>query len=601
MYSTRNIKGSSVVSIPKSIKGSTKIIDLQEAYESVAEPTSIDILTNEKNPSLKIKMYNNSINCFEILDSNNNTVLNINGTTINFGLSYLIPNVTNTLILGSALKLIKEIHTQTINAETANFTSMNLTGLSVNSTGVVFLKGSRISTDGDIVPITYSNLGSPTYGKFTHIYGINLGSSSLSDYITNAYITNIYGNIKTPSQPLITTVGTLTGLSVNSSQQININSTRNSGSDILISTMGGTNEQIVVQSNQSTLMESIKLNSNCGGVAINAGSNITGTSSQSYGIILKSSLTSTWRDIHLWSVYGGIRLLAENGSINLDAKNVNFNSSSTTNSGMGIGCNGNNPSTSLEIWNLHGTLPHSIHMRSFNGGIDMTVATGVFVNGSIVHNSDINLKDILGIPLGIDFINKINAISYKWKPYTETVYNDDGTIKQIFSTIGKRIHYGVSAQSIQQAFIELNLNPHNYGMWCLKDKLDENSKQMIVYDELIAPLIVSCQELDKKIKNLETEKISNEKINYFCSIEVDDTINSNVTGIILEKISTGLYKIIHNLNKFNIVNITAYKKVNTNIAYNLIEKTENYFIVQTINFSNGTPTDSKFDCIINIY
>jgi hypothetical protein len=242
-------------------------------------------------------------------------------------------------------------------------------------------------------------------------------------------------------------------------------------------------------------------------------------------------------------------------------------------------------------------------MRSFNGGIDMTVATGVFVNGSIVHSSDIKLKNITGQSIGLDLINKINAIAYTWKPQTEIVKDEKGNITHTFSTTGKRTHYGVSAQSIQQAFIDLNLDPHNFGVWCLENKLDENSKQMICYTELIAPLIKAVQELNMKIiENTKQSTTTNNNIlSFYCSIELDDTINSNIENIILEKISTGLYKIIHGLNKFNIVNITAYKKVNMNIVCNLIEKIDNYFIVQSINFTNGSPTDCKFDVMISVY
>jgi hypothetical protein len=103
-------------------------------------------------------------------------------------------------------------------ASQSNITSLGtLTGLSVNSisdlsivtTQKIGLSGSEIDITGHVYPSVNNSY--------------NLGSSSYN--FNNGYITNIYGSICTASQSNITSLGTLTGLSVNSLSYLTLTGT----------------------------------------------------------------------------------------------------------------------------------------------------------------------------------------------------------------------------------------------------------------------------------------------------------------------------------------------------------------------------------------
>jgi hypothetical protein len=106
--------------------------------------------------------------------------------------------------------------------------------------------------------------------------------------------------------------------------------------------------------------------------------------------------------------------------------------------------------------------------------------------------SDTRYKTISGTMIGLNLINKIGTIVFKWNNL-----NYDGV------KTGIRNHFGISAQGLKTAFTELGLDAHDYGVWCLTDKTNEESKQLICYNELIPPLIKSVQELNTQTTSLQ--------------------------------------------------------------------------------------------------
>ena len=104
-------------------------------------------------------------------------------------------------------------------------------------------------------------------------------------------------------------------------------------------------------------------------------------------------------------------------------------------------------------------------------------------NGSI-NTSDKNEKNtIVESDLGLDFINKLKPISYKWN-------KDDG-----------KTHYGLIAQDVEETLTGIGKTVSDFGGIHKED----DSPMGIGYSELIAPLIKALQEASAKIETLEAK------------------------------------------------------------------------------------------------
>jgi hypothetical protein len=117
-----------------------------------------------------------------------------------------------------------------------------------------------------------------------------------------------------------------------------------------------------------------------------------------------------------------------------------------------------------------------------------------------IHSSDLNLKtDIIESSLGLEFINKLNPVEYKWK-----------------ESQSNRTHYGFIAQEIRDILGHEN-NKNNHAMYVyspatsreIKNKdgtteiIEEEESFSLRYAEFTSPIVKAIQELSNKIENLE--------------------------------------------------------------------------------------------------
>jgi len=116
----------------------------------------------------------------------------------------------------------------------------------------------------------------------------------------------------------------------------------------------------------------------------------------------------------------------------------------------------------------------------------------IFTVNAVTVTSDERLKDHRPCSLGLDFILKLNPVEYRWK---EATTHDDRAIPA-----GARYHAGLLAQEVRAA---LGDAAKDSGVWCQETPGDEDSRQMLRYEELIAPLIKAVQQLTERIKALE--------------------------------------------------------------------------------------------------
>ena len=129
----------------------------------------------------------------------------------------------------------------------------------------------------------------------------------------------------------------------------------------------------------------------------------------------------------------------------------------------------------------------------------------VYATNGTIQTSDVNMKkDITNATLGLDFINALRPVEYKW--------ND-----------GSRKHQGFIAQEVKTV-LDAQDAAADQAMWGLntikegtkvirpitdengmpqKTEVDNEERQSLRYTELIAPLVKAVQELTTRIETLE--------------------------------------------------------------------------------------------------
>lgn len=140
-------------------------------------------------------------------------------------------------------------------------------------------------------------------------------------------------------------------------------------------------------------------------------------------------------------------------------------------------------------------------------------------NGTIQTSDERTKTDISDASLGLDFVNSLRPVSYKFKvggqKVVRQVYRDangnecshdadDARPAEIISepVAGTRTHWGLIAQEVKAACDAAGVD---FGGWILTDKNNPESQQALRYDQFVAPLIKAVQELSKRIEKLESK------------------------------------------------------------------------------------------------
>ena len=128
----------------------------------------------------------------------------------------------------------------------------------------------------------------------------------------------------------------------------------------------------------------------------------------------------------------------------------------------------------------------------------------IYSNTGTISTSDINSKkDITETDLGLNFINSLNPVSYRFKVGENLVEKDQNNNLVVTAKPGTRKHYGLIAQQVKEVLDEANVE--DFGGWVLVDKDNPDSEQALRYEEFISPLIKAVQELTARVKSLEEQ------------------------------------------------------------------------------------------------
>jgi hypothetical protein len=125
--------------------------------------------------------------------------------------------------------------------------------------------------------------------------------------------------------------------------------------------------------------------------------------------------------------------------------------------------------------------------------------------------------------LGLDFINDLRPVSYKWinggTKVVRQVYLDENGNELPDNQVtpeskarpsriitedvsGNRTHWGLIAQEVKETLDKTGVD---FGGWILSDMNNVNSTQHINYSEFIAPLIKAVQELSAELEAVKSK------------------------------------------------------------------------------------------------
>lgn len=134
-------------------------------------------------------------------------------------------------------------------------------------------------------------------------------------------------------------------------------------------------------------------------------------------------------------------------------------------------------------------------------------ATTTYAYGAVQDRSDVRDKaDIKDTALGLDFINELRPVEYRWDMRDDYIVVEDGKIKHLPKDGSKkrnRFHQGLIAQEVKEVCERLGVD---FGGLQHHAVNGGDDVMTIGYAELIGPLIKAVQELSARIDALEQYK-----------------------------------------------------------------------------------------------
>ncbi|MEC5383447.1 DUF2793 domain-containing protein [Aurantimonas sp. C2-6-R+9] len=178
----------------------------------------------------------------------------------------------------------------------------------------------------------------------------------------------------------------------------------------------------------------------------------------------------------------------------------------------------NGPSASIFARNAALTAGNALALNEYGGGVgihrtSVTAGFALDVEGavrctSLTQTSDRDLKTVLGPSLGLDFVQRLNPVAYRWNAApdrSENVAIDGGKGAPIIipGDEPSRSHQGLIAQEVATAASALGIDFGGYKDTSIRQP-DAPAEHLLDYSEFIAPLVRAVQELAQRLDRLET-------------------------------------------------------------------------------------------------
>lgn len=158
---------------------------------------------------------------------------------------------------------------------------------------------------------------------------------------------------------------------------------------------------------------------------------------------------------------------------------------------------------------------------SYNLGSSGLRMNTIYASVGTINTSDRNLKEnITDCTLGLDFVNKLKPVKYKWKDRTyEEKYYDEEAKEEKTRTIEKvhsRYHMGLIAQDVKETLDELNIPTEQFAGYVDSSVNEPGINTLgLNYTQFIAPMIKAIQEISSATRE-RFEELS-QKINELSS------------------------------------------------------------------------------------
>lgn len=147
------------------------------------------------------------------------------------------------------------------------------------------------------------------------------------------------------------------------------------------------------------------------------------------------------------------------------------------------------------------------------GGTLNRWSTGYFATNPVVGSDERDKTEIQTSTLGLDFINDLRPVSYKFaiggnKPIekdpnlTLAEKLTSASVQEYETVPGQRTHWGLIAQEVKETVDNYSVD---FAGWVLEDVNNANSKQALRYEQFIAPMIKAIQELSTEVQTLKAQ------------------------------------------------------------------------------------------------
>ena len=330
-----------------------------------------------------------------------------------------------------------------------------------------------------------------------------------------------------------------------------------------------TNNAITYSSTTSTVTQ----NTGTGGISMNFAPNLNKVEITNAGIQIITTQDSylemaraeagTWAGGYLLRLVGGKQVIQAYGGYPTYLANTGldiYGGINVTGLGNTIGYtiyDSNNsspyPSSAYTVLTINGRYTSTQSMKArvdcmadiipysddvFNLGGSSYRWRDIYTNGNVTTTSDRTKKfDIQSSSLGLDFINKLEPVSYRFvtgsiiyeepsgSQYTGSattnLYDENGYIttgslqqhdvleKQPIPNVkevipGNRRHYGLIAQDVKDVLDDMDISTNDFGGYVAGD-IENDTQLGLRYDQFIAPMIKAIQQLSTKIEELEAK------------------------------------------------------------------------------------------------
>lgn len=226
-------------------------------------------------------------------------------------------------------------------------------------------------------------------------------------------------------------------------------------------------------------------------VGNSASPNITsGYQNVSIGVSSGSALTEGFNNVFIGRFAAQLNTTGT-GNIAIGEQSLSAVTTGNYNTAVGTGTVGGAAYTNTSMFGYAATVTGSNQVQLGDAN------TTTYVYGTVQNRSDARDKaDIQDTILGLEFINSLRPVDFKWDYREDYEGEQDGSKKRT------RFHHGLIAQEVKQVCDGLGVNFGGY-----QDHTVAGGKDVLTlgYDELIAPLIKAVQQLSAEVEDLKSQ------------------------------------------------------------------------------------------------